>query len=44
MRKVVVPFASRDGGSLSLMHENLARYEINSKVGYDIAEYLIRAR
>ena len=44
MRKVVVPFASRDGGNLSLMHENLARYEINSKVGYGIAEYLIRAR
>lgn len=44
MRKVVVPFASRDGGSLALMTENLARYEINSKVGYGIAEYLIRAR
>jgi hypothetical protein len=44
MRKVVVPFASRDGRSLSLMHENLARYEMNSQVGYGVAEYLIRTR
>ena len=44
MRKVIVPFASRDGKSLSLMHENLARYEMDSKVGYGIAEYLIRTR
>ena len=44
MRKAVVPFASRDGTSLSLMHENLARYEMGSRVGYGIAEYLIRTR
>ena len=42
MRKTVVPFAGRDGKSLSLMHENLARYKMGSRVGYGIAEYLIR--
>jgi hypothetical protein len=44
MRKVVVPFASRDGKCFSLMHENLATYEMGSEVGYGIAEYLIRTR
>jgi hypothetical protein len=37
----VVPFASRNGTSLSVTHENLARYEMDSKVGYGIVEYLI---
>ena len=44
MRKAIVPFASRDGKNLSLMHENLARYEMDSNIGYGIAEYLIRTR
>jgi hypothetical protein len=44
MRKAVVPFAGRDGKSLSLMHENLARYKMGSRIGYGIAEYLIRTR
>lgn len=44
MRKAVVPFSSRDGKSLSLMHENQATYEMGSKAGYGIAEYLIRTR
>lgn len=44
MRKAVVPFTSRDGKSLSLMHENLARYQMGSEVGYGVAEYLIRTR
>jgi hypothetical protein len=44
VRKIVVPFPSRDGKSLSLMCENLARYEMDTKVGNGIAEYLIRVR
>lgn len=44
LREAVVPFTSRDGKSLSLMHENLARYEMDSQTGYGVAEYLIRKR
>lgn len=44
IREAVVPFASRNGKSFSLMHETLARYKMGSKVGYGIAEYLIRTR
>lgn len=44
MREAVIPFAGRDGMSLFLLHEPLARYSMDPTVGYDIAEYLIRTR
>jgi hypothetical protein len=44
IRRVIIPFTSRDGRSLSIIHENLARYEMNSELGYGIAKYLIKAR
>jgi len=42
MRKTVVPFAGRDDGTLSLLHEPLAEYHMGPKVGYGVAEYLVR--
>jgi len=44
MRPAVLPFPGRDGKSLSLLHENLAKYLMNSQVGFGVAEYLIRTR
>jgi len=42
MRKAKVPFTSGDGTTTSIMHEALARYTIDGKIGYGIVEYLIR--
>lgn len=42
MRLVAMPFPSRDGSSVSVMHETLAEYDFNGQKGYGIAEYLVR--
>ncbi|MDW5562922.1 MAG: hypothetical protein SA339_06810 [Methanomassiliicoccus sp.] len=42
LRLVAMPFPSRDGKSVSVMHETLAEYTFNGQKGYGIAEYLVR--
>jgi hypothetical protein len=42
MRKAKLPFTGGDGTITSIMHEALARYTIDGKIGYGIVEYLIR--
>ncbi|MBI0584340.1 MAG: hypothetical protein ISF22_08965 [Methanomassiliicoccus sp.] len=42
MRMVAMPFPSRDGKTISVMHETLAEYTFNGQKGYGIAEYLVR--
>jgi len=42
MRQTKLPFPSRDGKSLSMMHETLARFSFGGKIGYGIVEYLVR--
>jgi hypothetical protein len=42
VKQVILPFESPDTKSLSMMYETLARYTLNGKVGYGIAEYLIK--
>ncbi len=38
-----LPFPSRDGKVVSILHESLARYRYAGLTGYGIAEYLIRS-
>jgi len=40
MRAMSLPFAGAKG--VSLLHETLARYAMNSETGYGVAEYLVR--
>lgn len=42
LRLVTMPIPSRDGSSMSVMHETLAEYDFNGQKGYGIAEYLVR--
>lgn len=42
IKNVKLPFTSGDGKKQSIMHETLTEYEMNGKIGYGIAEYLIR--
>jgi hypothetical protein len=42
IRLVAMPLPSRDGSSVSVMHETLAEYTFNGQKGYGIAEYLVR--
>jgi hypothetical protein len=42
MRDALMPFPSRDGKSVSVMHETLAEYKFRGRKGYGIAEYLVR--
>jgi hypothetical protein len=42
LREALMPFPSRDGKSISIMHETLAEYRFAGKKGYGIAEYLVR--
>ncbi|MEA2055985.1 MAG: PEP/pyruvate-binding domain-containing protein [Candidatus Thermoplasmatota archaeon] len=41
LRYVMLPFEG-EGKNLSVMYETLARYTLDKKIGYGIAEYLIR--
>jgi len=38
MRKSELPFTGGDGAITSIMHEALARYTIDGKIGYGIVE------
>jgi hypothetical protein len=42
IKQAVLPFEGPDKKSLAIMYETLARYRMDGKVGYGIAEYLIR--
>ncbi len=42
LRQVMMPFESPDKKGSSIMYETLARYHMNGKTGYGIAEYLIK--
>jgi len=42
LKEALLPFASKDGRTLYVMHETLARYTFDDIIGYGIAEYLIR--
>ncbi len=42
MREVLMPFPSRDGKSVSIMHETLAEYRFRGQKGYGLAEYSVR--
>ena len=42
LRTATLPFKSRDGKSLSILYEPLAKYTMENRVGYGVAEYLIR--
>lgn len=42
LRQVRMPFESPDKKGLSIMYETLARYRMDGKTGYGIAEYLIK--
>lgn len=42
VKKAALPFPSPDGKIMSVMHETLAKYEMDGKEGYGIAEYLIK--
>jgi hypothetical protein len=42
MRRAVLSFVGADSRTQSVMEENLARYSMDSSVGYGIAEYLMR--
>ena len=44
MKKAIMEFPNPEGHGISLMHETLAEYRMGDKVGYGIAEYLIRER
>ncbi len=43
-KKAIMEFPNPEGHGISLMHETLAEYRMGDKVGYGIAEYLIRER
>jgi hypothetical protein len=43
-RKAIMEFPNPEGHGIALMHETLAEYRMGDKVGYGIAEYLIRER
>jgi hypothetical protein len=38
----MLPFPSRDGKKLTVMHEALVEYTFNGQKGYGMAEYLVR--
>lgn len=42
LRQVMIPFDSPDKKGSSIMYETLARYRMDGKTGYGIAEYLIK--
>jgi len=42
LRMVAIPFPSRDGRTMSVLHEALAEFDLNGQKGYGIAEYLVR--
>jgi hypothetical protein len=42
VKQAVLPFEGPDKKSLAIMYETLARYHMDGKVGYGIAEYLIK--
>lgn len=42
LKQAMLPFESPDKKELSIMYETLARYRMDGKVGYGIAEYLIK--
>ena len=42
LRTATLPFKSRDGKSLSILYEPLTKYTMGEKVGYGVAEYLVR--
>ena len=42
IKNVKLPFTSGDKKKQSIMHETLTEYKMDGKVGYGIAEYLIR--
>ena len=42
IKNVKLPFTSGDGKKQSIMHETLTEYQMDGKIGYGIAEYLIR--
>jgi hypothetical protein len=42
MRNAKIPFTGGDGTVTSIMHEGLARYTIDRKIGYGIVEFLTR--
>ena len=42
IKNVKLPFTSGDGTKQSIMHETLTQYQMDGKIGYGIAEYLIR--
>lgn len=44
VKKAIMEFPNPEGYGISLMHETLAEYRMDDKVGYGIAEYLIRER
>jgi hypothetical protein len=44
LREALMPFPSRDGKSMSVMHEALAEYKFRGRKGYGIAEYLVRKK
>ncbi|MCK4247568.1 MAG: hypothetical protein KAX04_03420 [Methanomicrobia archaeon] len=41
LKKALLPFTG-ENGTLSVMHETLAEYVFDGKIGYGIAEYLVR--
>ncbi|MBI0584341.1 MAG: hypothetical protein ISF22_08970 [Methanomassiliicoccus sp.] len=42
LRVVTVPFPSRDGKRLTVVHEALVEFDLNGQKGYGMAEYLVR--
>lgn len=42
LRMVAIPFPSRDGRTMSVLHEALAEFDLNGQKGYGVAEYLVR--
>lgn len=42
IKQAMLPFEGPDKKSLAIMYETLARYRMDGKVGYGIAEYLIK--
>jgi hypothetical protein len=42
LRVVMLPFPSRDGRKLTVMHEALVEFTFNGQKGYGMAEYLVR--
>jgi hypothetical protein len=44
IRRAIMEFPRPEGHGISLMHETLTEYRMGDRVGYGIAEYLIRER